>query len=277
MEVSKKRLDASWKYVIATYIIFGIMVLGICGTASMVFHASPVTMRVLANVCAWSPTIVLFVWFQKWQPEGTIKAFFKRAFSKKLKLQWIIISMLSTGLTFLITAKIYAGIKGVSFTTIFELGGYSIGASIVFSLLSGPTGEECGWRGYLRHEFASKYGFIKGNFLVGLVWTFWHGVLWMVDSDYTSGMEMLIYILSNIVVITAIHLIMAVILEAEDNLIYAVLIHLFFNLPYCFLNADIRFYVIMMVIYSIEAATFLGYRHWRKNVKVSGAEGNVEI
>ena len=49
------------------------------------------------------------------------------------------------------------------------------------------------------YEFEDKYGFLKGNLFVGLVWTFWHAILWVVDSDYTSGMEMIIYILSNVV------------------------------------------------------------------------------
>lgn len=256
----KKELFRGWKYVIAAYIIFGAMVLGICGTASMVFHAAPMTMRILSNVCAWSPTIVLFAAFRYWCPQMNIKQFFKRMFSGKIRISLLIISALSTGLTFLIAAFIYAYIKQVPFTSLFSLGDIPILVSIILSLLSGPTGEESGWRGYLRYEFEDKYGFLKGNLLVGLIWTFWHAILWVVDSDYTSGTEMIIYILSNVVVITAMHIIMAVILEREDNLIYAVIVHFFFNLPYCFLNADINFYIIIMPLYVLIACIFLYVR-----------------
>ena len=260
-EMNKQVLDRSWQYVLVTYLVFGAMVLGICGSASMIFHASPLVMRILSNMCAWSPTLVLFAGFKKWCPDMSVKQYMKRAFGGKLRVGMLLISILSTGLTFIVAAGIYAMIKQVPFAGLFQLGGYPALASILFSLLSGPTGEECGWRGYLRHEFAEKYGFVKGNLLVGIVWTFWHAVLWLVDSDYTSGVEMLIYILSNIVVITSIHMIMAVILEKKDNLIYAVLVHLFFNLPYCFLNADITFYVVMIVLYPIVAG---GFMLWRK-------------
>ena len=57
----KAEKNLGWSYVLAAYITFVVMVLGICGCASMVFHASPLVMRILSNLCAWSPTIVLFV------------------------------------------------------------------------------------------------------------------------------------------------------------------------------------------------------------------------
>lgn len=256
----EKNLTQGWNYVSAAYITFVLMVLGICGCASMVFHASPLVMRILSNLCAWSPTIVLFAGFQKWCPEKTIKQFFQENFSGKIKVSLILVSILSTGIAFLLTAYIFANMKGISVATIFQNNGFPIIVSVLLSVFSGPTGEECGWRGYLRPVFEGKYGFVKGNVITGLVWTFWHAVLWLVDSDYTSGTEMFIYILSNMVVITAIHIIMAVVLEKENNLLYAVLIHLFFNLPYAFIQVDIMFYVILMVIFPIEALAFLLYR-----------------
>ncbi len=258
----KKKSKSGWNYVVAAYITFAVMVLGICGTASLVFHADPLVMRILSNVCAWSPTMVLFVGFKKWCPDKTIQGFFKEAFGGKIRISLLLVSVLSTGAAFLISAYVFSCVKGISFTSVFQKGSFPIIVSIILSFLSGPTGEECGWRGYLRPVFENKYGFIRGNLVTGLVWTFWHTVLWAVDSDYTSGMELVIYVLSNIVVVTAIHMIMAVILERENNLIYAVMVHFFFNLPYTFLNEDITFYVIIMVVYTIEALAFLLFRKY---------------
>ena len=260
----EKKQVSGWNYVIAAYITFVVMVLGICGCASMVFHASPLVMRILSNLCAWSPTIVLFVGFKKWCPEKNRKGFLKEIFAGKIKLSLILLSILSTGIAFIISAYAFSCMKGISFASVFQMNGFPVFVSVILSVLSGPTGEECGWRGYLRPVFENKYGFMKGNIITGLVWTFWHTVLWFVDSDYTTGVEILLYMLSNIVVITAIHMIMAVILEKENNLIYAVLIHLFFNLPYSFINVDIMFYIILMVVFTIEAITFLLYRKFSK-------------
>lgn len=44
------------RYVILSYVVFWSMVLGICGTAGMVFHCPSVVMRILLNICAWAPT-----------------------------------------------------------------------------------------------------------------------------------------------------------------------------------------------------------------------------
>ena len=82
----KAEKNLGWSYVLAAYITFVVMVLGICGCASMVFHASPLVMRILSNLCAWSPTIVLFVGFKKWGQGKTIKEFLIEVFSGKIKM-----------------------------------------------------------------------------------------------------------------------------------------------------------------------------------------------
>ena len=260
MDSSKKAITASGnirRYVISSYLFFWFMVLGLCGTASIVFHAPPLVMRILSNVCAWSPTILLFVFFKKFLPTMSRTDFLRRSFSGKLSVPLILISIVSVTGVFLLSALITSKIESIPFASQFSKGTYPVAASVLLSFTSGPTGEECGWRGFLRVELEKKYSFLKANILLGLIWTFWHTVLWFVDNEFTSGLALLIYILSNVIVITSINCIMAVILRKSSNLIYAVLIHFCFNLPYCFLQPTISFYVIMSVLYVLLAAAFL--------------------
>lgn len=256
---SNKEIDGMWQYVIAAYLVFWLMVLVICGGASMLFHASPLTMRILSNLCAWSPTLVLLAMFHKLLPGATLKDFFRTIFSGSLKWYLLIFLVLIIAGGSCATVWLLSCLQGRSFSSYFSLGSYSLAASFFLSLLSGPTGEEAGWRGYLRPELNRRYSFLKASILQGIIWAFWHTVLWFVDSDFT-GLSLLPYILSNVIVMTCLAIVMNVVLEKYNNLVYAIVIHFAFNFVYCFLNADIWFYLILSGVYLLIALLFLKWR-----------------
>ena len=107
-----------------------------------------------------------------------------------------------------------------------------------------------GWRGFMREEFNEKYGFLRSAVCQGLVWCFWHALLWAVDSEFTDW-RAAPYIISNIVVITSITILMNIFLERHSNLLYAVMLHFGFNIIYVFLDAGILFFVILTVLYMV--------------------------
>lgn len=244
------------KYVIYTYLLFWVMVLGICGTASMVFHAPPLVMRWLSNLCAWSPTIVLLIMFKKLMPGTTIKEFYKKAFSGKIRLHIILLVPVAIAGGAIASVAVLSLIEGKAFSSFWSMGAYSLPLTILLSVLSGPTGEESGWRGYLRVELEKKHGFFNASVYLGIIWALWHTVLWFVDSDFAGG-EMIIYIISNVVVMTSLTIIMNVIMRKYNNLLYAVWVHLCFNFTYGLINADIWFYAVMSIVYVIIAGIFL--------------------
>ena len=147
-------------------------------------------------------------------------------------------------------------LQGRNFLSYFTLGNYSLLTSFVLSLLSGPTGEEAGWRGYLRVELNQRYSFLKASILQGVIWAFWHTVLWFIDSDF-MGLSMIPYVISNVIVMSCLAIVMNVVLEKNNNLLYAILIHFAFNFMYCFLLVDIWFYLILSVVYIFIAIVFL--------------------
>ncbi len=241
------------RYVFFSYIVFWMMVIGLCGTASMVFHCSPVVMRILSNICAWSPTIVLLAGFGYFCPEDTIGGFYKRAFGGKINIGTLVIAALVTILATLVSVFIISVMRGQDFSSFWSPGPYPFWASFLFSVTTGPTGEESGWRGYVRPYLNGKYNFFKASVIQGFIWAFWHTILWFVDSDFT-GVQLVPYILSNVIVMTGLCFLMYFFLERNDNLIYGIVIHFCFNFLYCFLKADVWFYVVLSAVYVIIIA-----------------------
>ena len=241
------------RYVALSYIVFWFMVLGLCGTANMVFHCSPVVMRILSNFCAWAPTILLLTGFKYFCPEHTMGEFYKKAFGGRINIVTLAVSAIIIIGATLITVLLLSLFQGREFGEYWSLGTYPFWASLIFSITTGPTGEETGWRGYLRPYLNGKYSFFKASVIQGVIWAFWHTILWFVDSDY-MGIQMIPYILSNVIVMTGLCFIMNYFMEKNDNLIYGIVIHFCFNFLYCFLQVDIWFYAILSVVYILIIA-----------------------
>lgn len=238
------------KYVIWAYLVFWFSVLGLCGTASMVFGAGPFLMRVLSNVCAWTPTIVLLAGFSKFEPQQNRIGFVKDCFSGKIKPVLLIVPALTVAGLTVISVALTGFVMGRSFAGFWQPGPWSFAASLLFSVTTGPTGEELGWRGYMRPKLNARYGFVRGSVIQGVIWAFWHTVLWFVDSDFL-GPQLIPYIVSNVVVMTALSFLMNYVLEKQKNLVYAFMIHFSFNFLYCFLSVDIWFYVVLTLVYAV--------------------------
>ena len=255
--VKKKMNLNSWvKYVIFSYLLFWTMVLVLGGSAAMIFKVSPTTMRFIALLCAWAPTFALLIMYKKLMPDESFGSFLRRNFKPKIDISLALISGGLVAIGVISSVLIFAIIQGNDFNIYFSLKGYSLIAAILFSVFAGPTGEELGWRGYLRVELDKRYSFVKASFLGGLIWAFWHGILWAVDGDF-MGMNLVLYIISNVVVMTSIVIIMNVVLKKSGNILNAVWIHLCFNFPYSFIqNEGIEFYVIMTLVFPLIAIIF---------------------
>ena len=180
-------------------------------------------------------------------------SFIIKAFGGRINIVTLAVSAIITlGATF-ITVLLLSLHQGRALSEYWSFGAYSFWASFLFSITTGPTGEESGWRGYLRPYLNGKYSFFKASVIQGVIWAFWHTILWFVDSDY-MGIQMIPYILSNVIVMTGLCFIMNYFMEKNDNLIYGIVIHFCFNFLYCFLKVDIWFYAILSVVYILIIA-----------------------
>ncbi len=255
--MKRSRLDPMWQYTIAAYLAFWVIILALGGLAAIVFDAPPAVMTGITILGSWSPTIVLLLMLKKLKPGLTIRGFYKRAFQAKLNIPLLIgIPVLVFGI-FLAAVWLLSAMENTPLTAHVALPS-ALGLTILLTALQGPSGEESGWRGYLRPELEGRYGFLKGNVVLGLVWAFWHAPLWFVASDY-AGAEALIFIVANIVVLTALTLIMGVFMKRCDNLLIAFWVHFCFNLSLRLYVGDVQFFAVISVLYAVAALVLLRF------------------
>lgn len=249
------------KYIISSYLLVWLLIILVAGSASMIFHAPPVIMWIVRNLIAWSPTYLLLIGWKQFRPNETRMVFVKRCFSGKVKPLLLVLSFaLMFGIS-LLSLFILSCIQRRTMMSYIDFGTTPLVFSIFLSFTSGPTGEELGWRGFMREEFNKEYGFLKSSIYQGLVWCFWHMLLWIVDSEFTDW-RAIPYIISNIVVITSITVWMNIFLEWHNNLLYSVLLHFGFNILYVFLDAGIWFFVILTALHLVITPTAVLLRHY---------------
>ena len=243
------------RYILSSYILVWALIIFVAAPASLLFKVPPVVMWIVRNIVAWSPSYLLLFGWKYFRTDEEITTFLKRCFSAKVSLLPLLSSF---GITFglsILSLFIYSLMTQKTMFSYINLGTVSLPLSIFLSFTSGPTGE----------EFNKKYHFLKSSIYQGLVWCFWHTLLWVVDSKFTDW-RAIPYIIANIVVITSITILMNIILEKYNNLIYTIFMHFGFNIVYVFLDADIGFFIILTLLYLLITPIAMHIRN-RSNFK----------
>ncbi|AIO18488.1 hypothetical protein KQ51_00608 [Candidatus Izimaplasma bacterium HR1] len=261
-----------WKYVVITYLVFWVMVLGIGAVASIVLNASDLTMRFVIALCSWSPTIVLLVMFKKLNPGMTIKKFYKNAFKKKINIQLLImITVVMAGL-FILAALLVAIVTGTELSMQIEFLPALLFGNLFFTIIQGATGEESGWRGYLLPKMETKYGFLRGNIYLGLVWGFWHLPLWFITGEF-SGIDLVTYIVVFLTLILSFSIIIGVVMKKCNNLFIAFWMHFLFNFTVTFFIGQVLELLISLLVLYVVTAVISVMIHLKKNKSL---ESNID-
>ena len=245
MEASKKNLCF---FAILTYVGFYIA-LGLC----LLIVAFGVPMESMSNyaplVISWVSLVVLMIWAKRLLKDSSRKEFLKGLFAEKLRIKWILISIIIPSLIFAITVIVLGTVNHKSIGKLINQDYASYPLLFILQLLMGPTAEEPGWRGYFFTEVSAKKGILKGSVITGLVWGFWHTPLWLMEG--LSPLNLIVYAVSFMGAVIGISIIMGYIFGKHRNLIYCTIIHLLFNFLNALIIIDQKSRVFALVIYAV--------------------------
>lgn len=238
-------------YVAWSYALFWAVILVLGGAAAALLGAPAAVMNAVSVVGSWTPTIALLILYKKLRPGRSVAEFYREAFKPKVGLTIPVLIAAIVAAASLVANFVASLAEGTAFLSAAAVPPSLLGI-VALTVFQGPSGEESGWRGYLRPELEARFGFIKGNLILGLVWAFWHAPLWFLASGLSGG-ELLAYIVANIVVLSALTLIMATFMRLRNNLFIAVWTHFCFNMSLRFFSSGVIFLVALSAAYAAIA------------------------
>ena len=190
-------------------------------------NAQPWTVWLVTILGSWMPSVSAALVVRATQGPAAVADLFARLGRFRLPARWVLASLIPLGVVAL-------AVLGYGLTGGAPEGGAPLTSAfwfhlVVVNLLAGPTGEEPGWRGFALPRLLERYSPLRAGLLLGLMWSFWHLLLWLVASGYT-GVDLLMYIAEFTVAIVALNLLMVWIsTHVPDSLVPMVLAHYAFN------------------------------------------------
>ena len=253
------------QYIIYTYGLFGLLLLTLGAIATVLLHGTPLVMRWLTAITAWTSTYVLLLMFKKLYPNSTVKIFYQKAFAVKLNFRLLLTTAIIQIIIFVSSVFMVSIQRGVTTISLFDFSFPIVISALFFTLIQGATGEESGWRGYLLPAIEKKIGVVKGSLVVSVIWSFWHAPIWFLGTGY-SGTDLLKYIIVFVICITSLGFIMGICYHRCENLFIPIWMHFTFNfLGEIFKGSKIDLVLWYAVFYFITA---MGFFLWNKTNSV---------
>ncbi len=157
------------------------------------------------------------IFFKRFYPNKTRKKFFKELFREVIDVRILLLIIFIQVALFVISLVVLSLVKNITISSMLETSLVTLTASFFINLISGPIGEEPGWRGFFLQELTKRKGFVKASILNGFLWGMQHLPLWF-TMGY-SPLKLLFYAVSFVVAITSATVVMGYIFLKKRNLI----------------------------------------------------------
>ncbi|MGE6514818.1 CPBP family intramembrane glutamic endopeptidase [Lysinibacillus sphaericus] len=210
--------------------------------------------NVMRCISAWSSTFAFAALFKKIYPGQSFIQFVKDKFKNKLKFSVILTVIMIQVFIFLMVTFFVSNNSEAD--SIFKISSW--GMLIYFflkNLLSGPMGEEIGWRGFALMELQKKHSPLKASIIIGFWWGMWHLPIWF-TTGYV-GIDLIKYMLFFMIAILSTTIIMTTFYNLNRNLIIPIIIHQFFNFLTGIINGNLIDLMLYNAIFYLVVAVLI--------------------
>ncbi|MGN4123718.1 lysostaphin resistance A-like protein [Lysinibacillus sphaericus] len=210
--------------------------------------------NVMLCISAWSSTFAFAALFKKIYPGQSFIQFVKDKFKNKLKFSVILTVIMIQVFIFLMVMFFVSNNSEAD--SIFKISSW--GMLIYFflkNLLSGPLGEEIGWRGFALMELQKKHSPLKASIITGFWWGMWHLPIWF-TTGYV-GIDLIKYMLFFMIAILSTTIIMTTFYNLNRNLIIPIIIHQFFNFLTGIINGNLIDLMLYNAIFYLVVAVLI--------------------
>ncbi len=239
-------------YIILNYVVF-LILFCIVGAVNTFITDNKAVLQVLKTILAWTSFFNLCVMFRKLMPDKTFRQFIKEMFSEKLNPKIFAGILFVQVIIFVISVYVASITTKSSFSSLLNISVSSVAGGFFVQLVSGPIGEEPGYRAFLFPELMKNHGVIRSSVMVGLIWGFWHFPLWLITG--LKGTELLIYCICFLVSIVSACVVMCITYFVNRNILNCILIHQLVNFTVSSLyKGDVlAVFIPMSILYLISA------------------------
>ncbi|MCK1998757.1 CPBP family intramembrane metalloprotease [Psychrobacillus psychrodurans] len=209
---------------------------------------------VMLCISAWSSTFAFGVLFKRIYPGQSFIQFAKDRFKNKLKFSVILtVSMIQV---FIFLVILFIVSNNSEADSIFTKTSWGMLVYFFFkNLLSGPLGEEIGWRGFAQIELQKKHSPLKASIILGFWWGIWHLPIWF-TTGYV-GIDLIKYMLFFMISIQSTTIIMTVFYNLNQNLIVPIIIHQFFNFFIGIINGNLIDLIMYNALFYLVVAVLI--------------------
>ncbi|MCZ8541860.1 CPBP family intramembrane glutamic endopeptidase [Psychrobacillus psychrodurans] len=252
MNGEKKQKNPVTSFILLTNIIFLPLFILVGVTRMLEFPAW--VFDVMLCISAWSSTFAFGVLFKRIYPGQSFIQFAKDRFKNKIKFSVILTVSMIQAFIFLVILFIVSNNSEAD--SIFTKTSWGMLVYFFFkNLLSGPLGEEIGWRGFAQIELQKKHSPLKASIILGFWWGIWHLPIWF-TTGYV-GIDLIKYMLFFMISIQSTTIIMTVFYNLNQNLIVPITIHQFFNFFIGIINGNLIDLIMYNALFYLVVAVLI--------------------